>query len=69
MVVSYERVIDEFLQKVTEYRLLEMPESTRDQIVRSYMRSALSDFVKKCREPLDHYDDDEQIIEMKNDIP
>lgn len=68
MVVSYERIIEEFLNKVTEYRLLEMPESTRDSIVRSYMKNALSDFVKKCREPVDHYDDEAQTIEMKNDI-
>lgn len=68
MVVPYERVIDEFLQKVTEYKLLEMPASTRDHIVRVYMKSALSDFVKKCREPLEGYDDDEQTITMKNDI-
>lgn len=68
MVVSYERIIDEFLQKITEYRLLEMPEVTRDQIVRTYMKSAISDFSKKCREPLDHYDDETQTIIMKNDI-
>ena len=68
MVVSYERIIDEFLQKVTEYRLLEMPEVTRDQIVRSYMRSAISDFQKKCREPLDHYDAETHDVVMKNDL-
>ena len=68
MTVSYERVIDEFLQKVTEYRLLEMPASTREHIVRRYMVSALSDFSKKCREPLVGYDDETQTIEMENDI-
>lgn len=68
MVVSYEKVIDEFLQRVTEFRLIELPVSTREHIVRSYMISALSDFSKKCREPLDHYDDTERTITMKNDI-
>ena len=68
MVVSYERVIEEFLQKVTEFRLLELPASTRDRIVRGYMISAISDFAKKCREPLAGYDDDEQTITMQNEI-
>ena len=68
MVVSYDRLFNEFLQKITEYKFLSLPQSTSEEIVTRYMRSAISQFSTVCREPVDSIDDEEETVRMRNDI-
>lgn len=67
MIVSYDTIIKNFLQKITEYKLLGLPESTRDEIVQGYMKNAISDFSKECREKVVAYDDENETVEFEND--
>ena len=67
MIVSYDTIIETFLQKITEYKLLGLPESTRDQIVQGYMKNAVSDFSKECREKVVAFDDENGTVEFLND--
>ncbi len=66
MVVSYDTIIEAFLQKITEYKLLGLPESTRDEIVHNYMKNAIMDFSKECREKIIAFDDEEGTVEFEN---
>jgi hypothetical protein len=68
MVVSYDDIISEFLRKITEYKFLNLPQSTRQEIVGGYMRDAVQQFSTKCREPVDAWNDEEGTLSMKNDI-
>lgn len=68
MVVSYDRIFSDFLQKITEYKFLSLPLATRNEIVDGYMRHAINQFSTVCREPIDAFNDDEETIAMKNDI-
>lgn len=68
MVVSYEQIIGDFLTKVTEYRLLNLPKSSRDAIVISYLKKAVMDFSNTCREKVVGFDDDAETVEMENTI-
>ena len=66
MIVSYDTIIREFLLKITEYKLLGLPESTRNEIVQGYLRDALSDFSTECREPIVAFDDENEQVEFEN---
>lgn len=68
MVVSYDRIFNDFLQKITEYKFLSLPVSTRDEIVDGYMRHAINQFSTVCREPVEAFDDEEETVAMVNDI-
>lgn len=68
MVVSYEQIIGDFLTKVTEYRLLNLPKSSRDAIVISYLKKAVMDFSNTCREKVVGFDDEAETVEMENAI-
>lgn len=68
MVVSYDRIFGDFLQKITEYKFLSLPLATRNEIVDGYMRHAINQFSTVCREPIEAFNDDEETIAMKNDI-
>ena len=68
MIVSYERIISTFLTKITEYRLLNLPASTRDDIVGTYLRQAVTEFSVKCREPIIAFDNEHETLETENDI-
>lgn len=68
MVVSYERIISDFLTKITEYRFLNLPKSSRDEIVISYMKKAVQDFSTVCRENIVAFNDAEETVEMENEI-
>lgn len=67
MIVSYDQIIRQYLQKITEYKYLSLPASTRDEIVQSYMKNAISDFSNSCREKIVAYDDENETVEMAND--
>lgn len=66
MLVSYDTIIGTFLQKITEYKMLGLPEATRNEITQSYMKNAISDFSKECREKVIKFDDEEQNVEFEN---
>lgn len=68
MVVSYDRIFNDFLQKITEYKFLSLPVSTRNEIVDGYMRHAINQFSTVCREPVEAFDDEEETVAMVNDI-
>lgn len=68
MVVSYDRIFNDFLQKITEYKFLSLPVSTRNEIVDGYMRHAINQFSTVCREPIESFDDEEETVAMVNDI-
>jgi hypothetical protein len=68
MIVSYDTIIKAFLQKITEYKLLGLPEATRDEIVQGYMKNAISDFSKECHVKVVAYDDEEETVEFDGDV-
>ena len=69
MIVSYERIISDFLDKITEYRLLNLPAATRESIVNGYMKRAIKDFSVECREKITAFDDEAETVEMEsNDL-
>lgn len=68
MVVSYDRIFNDFLQKITEYKFLSLPMSTRNEIVDGYMKHAINQFSTVCREPVTELNDEEAAVTMENDI-
>ena len=68
MVVSYDRIFNDFLQKITEYKFLSLPQSTRNEIVDGYMKHAINQFSTVCREPIEAFNDEEETVSMKNEI-
>lgn len=68
MVVSYDRIFSDFLQKITEYKFLSLPQSTRNAIVDGYMKHAINQFSTVCREPIEAFDDEEETVTMQNGI-
>lgn len=49
MSVSYDVFVSDFLNKISEFEFVDMFPSTRDQIVTSYMKHAISAFKKNCK--------------------
>ena len=68
MVVSYDRIFNDFLQKITEYKFLSLPLSTRNEIVDGYMKHAINQFSTVCREPITELNDEESTVTMENNI-
>ena len=68
MVVSYDTILDEFLRKITEYKFLALPRSTRDELVKGYMKDAVRAFSVTCREPVAEWNDTDGTITMENEI-
>lgn len=68
MVVSYDRIFNDFLQKITEYKFLSLPLSTRNEIVDGYMKHAINQFSTVCREPIAELNDEEATVTMTNNI-
>lgn len=68
MVVSYDRIFSDFLQKITEYKFLSLPVSTRNEIVGGYMKHAVIEFSTVCGEPIESIDDEEETVAMQNEI-
>jgi len=59
MSVPYDVFIGAFLNKITEYEIVNLYESTRDEIVIGYMKRAISGFKKNCKYDLSTTADDE----------
>lgn len=59
MSVPYDVFIGAFLNKITEYEIVNLYEYTRDEIVIGYMKRAISGFKKNCKYDLSTTADDE----------
>lgn len=57
MNVSYDVFTGAFLNKITEYTFIQIPEGDRTAIIDGYMKRALSRFEKICKYDLSSYDD------------
>lgn len=68
MGIPYDVFFSAFLNKITEYELVNLYESTRDKIVIGYMKRAISGFKKNCKYDLTTTSDDEIMI-FNVDIP
>ena len=65
MDVSYDVFIDSFLQKITEYELLEFEPQLRDKLVVGYMTRAIAELVPVCSGYFTvDYDTDEQLVKI-----
>lgn len=49
MIVSYDRFIEAFLSKITEYRFLKLRETIRTAICDGYMKRACAKFSEVCK--------------------
>lgn len=57
MIVSYDKFLEAFLCKITEYNFLSLPEADRQLIIDGYMKRAMSHVIEVCS--LDAVSDDE----------
>lgn len=58
MSIPYDIFIDAFLQKVSEFELIQMSDSDRTEITNGYMKRAISGFKKNCKYDLVNTADD-----------
>lgn len=66
MATPYSKVIEVFLNKITDMDLPKFDDITRDIIVVGYMKSACTKFAKVCE--MDLYDRDDEIQEFHCDL-
>lgn len=66
MATPYSKVIEVFLNKITDMDLPKFDDITRDIIVIGYMKSACTKFAKVCE--MDLYDRDDEIREFRCDL-
>lgn len=57
MIVSYDRFIEAFLLKITEYDFCDLPQYDRDAIVIGYMKRTCAHFNEVCKYDLSNTDD------------
>ena len=67
MSVSYDIFTSMFLDKIEEYKFIQLPEENRTQIVDGYMKRACAQFKKICKHNIATGDDD--VREFPIDIP
>lgn len=48
MGISYDAIVGAFLQKITEFQFVQLPEENRTEIVDGYMKRAVSSFKRIC---------------------
>ncbi|MCD8376853.1 MAG: hypothetical protein LUD69_07905 [Oscillospiraceae bacterium] len=56
-VLSFDDVIAAFLNKITEFDFMHLPEENREAVVDGYLKRAASAFRKNCKYDLTDYDD------------
>jgi hypothetical protein len=66
MATPYSKVIEVFLNKITDMDLPKFDDITRDIVIIGYMKSACTKFVKVCE--MDLYDRDDDIREFRCDL-
>ena len=59
MSISYDVFTGAFLNKISEYDLIDIPEKDRDEIVDGYMKAAIASFKKICKYDLTSTRNDE----------
>lgn len=57
MNISYDTIIDAFLNKITEFEFVELFEKDRIEIIDGYMRRAVNQFKKNCKYDLTKKDE------------
>lgn len=55
--LSYDAVIEAFLNKITEFDFMHLPEENREAVVEGYLKRAASAFRKNCKYDLTDCDD------------
>lgn len=68
MSISYDAFAGAFLQKISEYNFIDIPEKNRTAIVDGYMKRAINSFKKNCKYNLVSTGDD-TAREFAADIP
>lgn len=48
MSISYDAIVGAFLQKITEFQFVQLPEENRTEIVDGYMKRTVSSFKRIC---------------------
>lgn len=48
MSISYDAIVGAFLQKITEFQFVQLPEENRTEVVDGYMRRTVSSFKRIC---------------------
>jgi len=56
--ISYDTIVDAFLNKISEFEFLDMGSEDRESIVSGYMKRAVSKFKKICVYDLNMHDDE-----------
>lgn len=72
MGTSYAQVYNRFLQKITDYKLLQLADDDIQQLLHGYLVSAITKF-KKCKSDLSKRDDDiaefeEELLDIEIEI-
>ena len=62
MVIPYDTVTTNFLDKVTEFEFLNIPEEDREATIDRYMKRAVSSFKKICKYDLSMRNDEERVF-------
>ena len=58
MSISYDYIVDAFLNKISEFDLAELAEDCREDVVKGYMKRAITHFGKNCKYDLISTQDD-----------
>lgn len=65
MSVSYDIFVDAFLNKITEYDLMQIGQFEREVITGGFMKRAVSKFNRVCKYDLSTYDDTNRMLETE----
>lgn len=63
MIISYDFVTGVFLQKITEFELLQLAEDDRSEVVDGYLARAIPSFRRVCKYDLTSNDERREFIE------
>lgn len=69
MDISFDYFMRAFLDKVTEYEFIRLPEAGRTEMVDGFMRRSFSKFSEVCKYDMSDYDIDERVFHVDADIP
>lgn len=60
MSISYDAIVGAFLQKITEFQFVQLPEENRTEIVDGYMKRTVSSFKRICTYDLTLIDEEDR---------
>lgn len=68
MSIPYDTVVGAFLSKITEFDMINMENTNREELVDGYMRRAVSEFDRICKQDLtSSYDDINNVFDVDVD--